>query len=156
MGNCLKSQNISNQVEAPVMTPVMSIQEMSQNAVDFVVPINSGHCISVYDGDTITITSNLNINGNNILYKFKIRIRGIDCPEIRTSNTIEKKQALIAKDAVYKLCYGKLVVLKNVGSDKYGRVLADVFVDNINVGQHLLDNMLAVKYDGKTKKKVEY
>jgi len=156
MGNCLKSQNISNQVEAPVMTPVMSIQEMSQNAVDFVAPINSGHCISVYDGDTITITSNLNINGNNILYKFKIRIRGIDYPEIRTSNTNEKKQALIAKDAVHKLCYGKLVVLKNVGSDKYGRVLADVFVDNINVGQHLLDNMLAVKYDGKTKKKVEY
>ena len=35
--------------------------------------------------------------------------------------------------------------------EKYGRLLADVYVDNIHVNQWMLDNKYAVPYDGGTK-----
>ena len=45
----------------------------------------------------------------------------------------------------------KVVTLENVSYDKYGRVLADVFVASVNVADKLLAHNLAVPYDGGTK-----
>lgn len=162
MGNCInrnKKQTLirrQTQTPAPTKTPTQTIQQMTINAIHFVVPITEGWCISVYDGDTITIATELNMNGITTLYKFNVRIRGIDCPEIRTKNEIEKQYAIKAKEFVNKLCYGKLIQLENVDYDKYGRILADVYIDGILVAQQLLDRKLAVKYDGKKKQIVDW
>lgn len=147
MGNCIKRNR--NVIKA--FKQEQTIEEMTTNAVHFVVPISEGWCISVYDGDTITIATNLNINGTTTLYKFNVRIRGIDCPEMRSKNNVEKQYAIKAKELVQNLCYGKCVKLANVSYDKYGRILADVYCDDILIAQRLLNSKLAVEYNGKQK-----
>lgn len=116
----------------------------------FVPPITGGRVIKCYDGDTITIASGLPYKGSE-LYKFSVRINGIDCPEIRSKNENEKKCAYIAKKKVEDLLLNKMIILEDVKTEKYGRLLADVIINNISVGPWLLEQNLAVKYEGKTK-----
>lgn len=113
----------------------------------FIPELNSGKVLKVYDGDTITIGSKLPYN-NSPFYRFSIRLRGIDCPEIRTHDHNEKEIALIAKKYVQEKCLNKIIELKNLSIEKYGRILADVFIDNINLSDELIKNKLAVKYMG--------
>ena len=47
--------------------------------------------------------------------------------------------------------YHKIVTLTNVSYDKYGRILADVSIDDVSVSKMLLDKRLAVSYNGGTK-----
>ena len=39
-------------------------------------------------------------------------------------------------------------IIENVSLEKYGRVLADVYVDNVSIGESLIEKRLAVSYDG--------
>ena len=116
----------------------------------FIPPISSGRVIKCYDGDTITIASYLPYKKSK-LYKFSVRINGIDCPEIRGKTENEKKCAFLSKSAVENKILNKIVTLENVGTEKYGRILADVIIDNISSGPWLIEQNLAVNYDGKTK-----
>ena len=109
----------------------------------FVPPISGGKVISVYDGDTFTIVSELNINGIKKDYKFRVRIREIDAPEIRG---VDKYNAIISRDFVNQRIMNNNVILDRVAYDKYGRILADVYYNGINLGQELLENNLAKKY----------
>lgn len=52
------------------------------DTIPFVHPVNSGICIKVYDGDTITIAAKLPYKGSPI-YRFSVRLNGIDTPEIK-------------------------------------------------------------------------
>ncbi len=127
--------------------------ENVESAVPFVPPIQEGFVIKVYDGDTITIVSKLPYS-KSPLYKFQVRLAGIDCPEIRGNTESEKQCAQLAKKFVENLVLKKTISLHVHGNDKYGRILADVFVGNGNehVNQLLLEEHLAVIYDGGTKK----
>ena len=49
------------------------------------------------------------------------------------------------------LILNKIVTLKNVQTEKYGRILADVYIDNLHLNTYLLEKRLAVAYDGGTK-----
>lgn len=118
-----------------------------QDTIPFIPPITGGKVIKVYDGDTITIASKLPYE-KSLIYRFSVRIKGIDCPEIRTHNLDEKEIAVIAKKFVEDKCLNKIVELKNLSTEKYGRILADVFIDNINISDELIKNRLAVPYDG--------
>jgi endonuclease YncB( thermonuclease family) len=113
----------------------------------FVVPIERGKVIKTYDGDTITIAAKLPYKESPI-YRFNVRLNGIDTPEIKSTTAQEKSMAINARDALHELIYGKMVELKNVDTEKYGRVLADIWLEDIHVNQWLLDNKYAVKYDG--------
>tara|TARA_B100001287_G_C22674992_1_gene527179 strand:- start:1276 stop:1755 length:480 start_codon:yes stop_codon:yes gene_type:complete len=142
MGVC-KSKCIQN-------TPYIPENINPSTIKKFIPPITSGRVIKCYDGDTITVASYLPYNKSN-LYKFSVRIRGIDCPEIRSKNENEKKCALLAKKEVENKILNKMVELKNVDTEKYGRLLADVLHENISIGPWLVEKKLAVNYDGKTK-----
>jgi micrococcal nuclease len=120
------------------------------NTVQFVPPIITGVVIKVYDGDTITIASKLPYPESPI-YRFSVRLNGIDCPEIKGKDENEKECAKIAKEEMAKLAFKQIVTLKNVQTEKYGRLLADVYVKDINLNKYLLEQRLAVKYDGGTK-----
>jgi hypothetical protein len=50
---------------------------------------------------------------------------------------------------------GKIVELKNVSTEKYGRVLADVYLDSLNLCDWMIEHGYAVKYDGGTKHRPE-
>lgn len=121
-----------------------------KDTTQFIPPVEKGIVIKVYDGDTITIASKLPYP-ESPLYRFSVRLNGIDCPEIKCNNDDEKACALIAKNTVSELVLHKVVTLKNIQTEKYGRILADVYIDNLHVNQHLIEKRLAVTYDGKTK-----
>lgn len=127
-----------------------NISELINSSVPFVPPLKEGIVIKVYDGDTITIVSKLPYDSSP-LYKFSVRINNIDCPEIKGSNDNEKKCAKIAKQRVSDLILNRRVELRNVGSEKYGRVLADVLIDGQDIGTMLINERLALGYNGGTK-----
>lgn len=121
-----------------------------EDTIPFIPPITSGLVIKVYDGDTITIASNLPYQ-DSPLYRFSVRLNGIDAPEIKSKNEEEKKLAKIAKDTLSSQILNKVVTLKNVQLEKYGRILADVIINGQNMSDFMLEKKLAVKYDGGTK-----
>jgi len=118
-----------------------------RDTVPFVPPIQYGKVIKVYDGDTITIASVLP-NTTEPIYRFSIRLNGIDTPEIRGKTQEEKELAIQVRDALTEKIYGKMVELRNVGNEKYGRVLAEIYLDGENINQWLVDENFAVAYDG--------
>lgn len=117
----------------------------------FVVPLNGGHVIKVYDGDTITVANKLPIYHCNDTFRFSVRLNGIDTPEIKGKNDDEKEAAIVAKNALTEKILHKYVVLKNVTTEKYGRLLADVYLGDLHLNKWMLDNRYAVSYDGGTK-----
>jgi micrococcal nuclease len=121
-----------------------------KDAIQFVPPITEGEVIKVYDGDTITIVSKLPYE-TSPLYRFSVRLAGIDSAEIKGKTDKEKALAQEAKNALQDLILHKVVILKNLKTEKYGRILADVYIGDLHVNQWLLDNNYAVKYLGGTK-----
>ena len=138
MGLCTSKQTIPNIIDP--------------NSIKlFIPPITQGRVIKCYDGDTITIAAYLPYKGSE-LYKFSVRIRGIDCPEIKSKCDTEKESAIIAKKYVEDKILYNIVRLENVSLEKYGRILADVYIDNLSIGDYLIEHHLAVRYDGGRKK----
>ena len=121
-----------------------------KDTIGFVPPILVGKVIKVYDGDTITIASKLP-NTETPIYRFSVRLNGIDSAEIKGKTANEKRLAIEARDELHELIFGKMIHLKNISTEKYGRILADVYLDDLHVNQWMLDNGLAVPYDGGTK-----
>jgi endonuclease YncB( thermonuclease family) len=121
-----------------------------KDTIGFVPPILVGKVIKVYDGDTITIASKLS-NKDKIIYRFSVRLIGIDAAEIKGKTTNEKRIAIESRDKLHELVFDKMVHLKNISTEKYGRILADVYLDDLYVNKWMLDNGLAVPYDGGTK-----
>jgi len=122
-----------------------------KETTEFTFPIQGGRVIKVYDGDTITIASKMPYN-ESPLYRLSVRLNGIDAPEIRGVTDEEKTAAKTARDALSVLILNRYISLKNIKNEKYGRILADVYLDNRCINEWLIDERYAVKYDGKEKK----
>ncbi len=111
--------------------------------------------VRVIDGDTVDVDIDL---GFGIWQKNeRVRIMGIDTPESRTRNKIEKKFGLAAKAKLQSLL-GKDTVLKTTinkkGVDmkgKFGRVLGDFLIDDKSVATILCETGHAVEYHGGNK-----
>ena len=110
----------------------------------------------VVDGDTIDVILDL---GFSVLHKCRVRLYGIDTPESRTRNKDEKARGkLAAKFLEDSVNNGKQVILRSKLKDskgKYGRVLGEVIVDNININELMVKRYLAVKYYGQSKQDIE-
>lgn len=79
--------------------------------------------VSVYDGDTITVDVVL---WPGLTWRGKVRLRGVDTPEIQTKSKAEKKRALLARDFVRERI-GETIYLENVKLGNFaGRVVATV------------------------------
>lgn len=121
-----------------------------KDTIPFIPPINSGVVIKVYDGDTITIASKLPISKSE-MYRFVVRLNGIDSPEIKSNNEEEKKVAKEARDYLTSKILHKSVDLKNITTEKYGRILADVYLGNTNINKLMIIERFSVEYNGGTK-----
>ena len=115
----------------------------------YVPEINTGRVIKVYDGDTITIAGKVRYNPK--IFKFSVRLNGLDCPEMKTRNVKEKLIAVKARDYVANNILNKMITLKEVKLDKYGRLLAYVYYGKRCINTELIEKNLAVSYDGGTK-----
>jgi endonuclease YncB( thermonuclease family) len=111
--------------------------------------------ISAYDGDTITV--DIPNVPPYFGYHAKVRIKGIDTPEITSKNTCERKIAEEAKNkTTILLITAKKIDLLNIAKEKYGRILADVIADGNSIGLLLLKEKLAYEYKGDTKQKINW
>ena len=118
----------------------------------FTYPVKGGRVIKVYDGDTITIASKLPIEKSPI-YRFSVRLNGIDTPEMKGAGITEeeKNAAHQAQVFVSDLILNKYVRLENIQNEKYGRILADVYIGDIHLNELLLKERYAIPYNGGTK-----
>jgi len=159
MGTCISTNtqvvdftNIQTQQDDTTNNQIDWENISYKDTIQFRPEISVAKCIKVYDGDTITIACGLPpYEPGKPIYRWSVRLRGIDAPEMRTKCVNEKGCALLAKEMMEAQVLDKIVTLENVSYDKYGRVLADVFVNNVNVTDKLLAHNLAVPYDGGTK-----
>ena len=126
-----------------------------KDTIPFVPPISGGRVIKVYDGDTITIASKLPYK-KSPLYRFSVRLNGIDSPEIKGVSKKETQMAIISRDKLAEKCLGKKVKLTEIKREKYGRVLADIHCDGICLNEWMITEKLAVKYNGGTKEKINW
>ena len=110
----------------------------------------------VVDGDTIDCVLDL---GFSILHKCRVRLYGIDTPESRTRDLDEKARGKLASKFLQEsIDDGDEIVLRSELKDskgKYGRVLASIVVDGLDVNQAMVAQNLAVKYFGQSKDDVE-
>ena len=88
--------------------------------------------VAIHDGDTISVRT--------ARETIRIRLEGIDCPEYRQPYSSR------AKRFVSELVHGKAVAVEGRGEDQYGRLLARVRVDGVEVNETLVKNGLAWHY----------
>ena len=86
----------------------------------------SGEVVGITDGDTITVLN------SKTLKDVKISLYGIDCPE--GEQPFSKK----AKKFTSKLVYGRVVEVKVMDTDRYGRTVALVAVNRQILNEELL------------------
>jgi len=112
-----------------------------------------GEVTNVVDGDTVDIMFDL---GLNIFVKQRIRLYGIDTPEIfgLRKESEEYQRGIEAKEFVSERVLNKRVWIKTHKdkTGKYGRYLADIFIQDENgkhasVGKLLLEEGLAKEYE---------
>ncbi len=110
--------------------------------------------INVVDGDTIDVEIDL---GFDISIFKRVRLAGIDTPESRTTNKMEKSLGLESKAKLKQLLSdAKLIVIKTEkpdSSEKYGRVLGWLYVDDtkVSINDTLIASGYAWSYLGDTK-----
>lgn len=110
----------------------------------------------VVDGDTIDVLIDL---GFDILFASRVRLAGIDTPESRTKDLNEKALGLEAKEYLKKqLKDAKSVIIKTEkmdSSEKYGRILGWIYVDNntVSLNDQMIEDGYAWGYLGDTKVK---
>jgi len=104
----------------------------------------------VVDGDTIDVTLDL---GFDISYRGRVRFQGINAPESRTRDAVEKQAGLAAKRYVEDWTSGleNRVIIQTSLDDrgKFGRILGRILNDE---GECLNDEMVSLghakPYDG--------
>ncbi len=104
---------------------------------------------SIYDGDTFRV--HLACKYGVFCKTIPIRVRGVDCPEIKGSSAETKALAKQAKAFTKNFLKGGKILLCNCGRDKYFRLLCDVKVNGKSLGEELLKAGHAIPYDGGTK-----
>jgi len=114
--------------------------------------------VKVVDGDTIDVDIDL---GFGMSYKKqRVRMMGIDTPESRTRDKVEKLFGKASKKHLKKLLESaESISLISHDKGKFGRILGEIYIHNddaeLNVNQKMIDDCHAVPYTGENKDLVE-
>ena len=98
----------------------------------------SGKVVSVHDGDTITILTEKE--------QIKIRLFGIDAPELKQAYGKKSKQFLS------NLIAGQIVEVEKNGNDRYGRTIGTVSLNGEDINAQMVENGYAWAYRRFSKK----
>ena len=134
-------ESFKNPKQENKITPAMPAKY--HETMKFISPINAGFVIKVINGNSITIASQL-LNSHLSLYRFQIQLAGINCPDLQGRTVQERTLAIEARKKLNELIFGHWIQLQNAKHEKYGRILADVFLGNLHVNNWMLENGLAV------------
>jgi len=144
-----------------------------------------GRLVDVTDGDSLSIVLPLSLESivdskkiyleKSYFYKYRVRLFGIDTCELKSKNEENKKLGLSARKKLVELVTNKkidhditkqeiremldkeiiLLFVECLDFDKYGRLLANVYLERVdekvNLSNYLIQNKLAYKYTGGTK-----
>ena len=118
------------------------------------------HVVKVVDGDTVDV--DIDLGFGVCLKDERVRIMGIDTPESRTSDKVEKVFGLAAKDRLYSLLEkdAKLITTEDKSGEdmkgKFGRILGDFRAGD---GRLVTEIMIAeghcVPYFGGSKEEIQ-
>jgi micrococcal nuclease len=97
----------------------------------------TGRCVGVHDGDSMTVL----VETPEGPRQAKIRLDGIDAPELGQAYSTKSKQTLSA------LIFDKSCEVESRGGDKYGRTIGRVAVDGKDVNAAMLEVGMAWHYD---------
>ena len=115
----------------------------------------------VVDGDTVDV--DIDLGFSIILRNQRIRLHGIDAPESRTRDLVEKKYGLAAKKFLEIALTRTACLCTHMYKDergKYGRILGDFVVYDVendkwgSVNEMMVDRHLAVRYNGQSKEDI--
>lgn len=100
----------------------------------------------VYDGDTITVDLDLGMRVH--LLKKRVRLYGIDTPELRGVSAEIKAKGIAARDWLRDKILNKEIVLRTLKDKKgkYGRLLGILYIDGVNLNDLLVEEGHAVVY----------
>ena len=115
--------------------------------------------LKVVDGDTVDV--DIDLGFGIVLTDERVRIMGIDTPESRTSDKVEKVFGLASKARLKELLDEDAVLITfddKKGEDmkgKFGRVLGDFRVGGKTVTEILIEEGHAVPYNGQSKDDIQ-
>lgn len=103
--------------------------------------------INIYDGDTMTVVLDL---GFGVTKEEKLRLAKIDTPELRGE---EREQGLISRDWLRErmetsMNNGDEILIRTFKDTKgkYGRYIAEIFINEVSVNMQLIAEGLAKSY----------
>ena len=103
--------------------------------------------VRVVDGDTVDADIFL---GFDITMRQRLRLYGVNAPETRSRDPVEKARGLKAKEFLVdalKVCNNEVII--NVhGSGKFGRPLVEIYISDVNLNDQLVFHGHAVAYFG--------
>ena len=103
--------------------------------------------VKVIDGDTLDVDVDL---GMRVVIRQRLRLFGINTPETYgvKRDTEEYKKGKVSKEYLVKIAEGKEVIIETHkdSTEKYGRYLAVMYIDDVNVGELLVSEGLAERY----------
>jgi micrococcal nuclease len=113
--------------------------------------------VRVIDGDTVDV--DIDLGFDVCLKKQRIRLFGVDTPESRTRDAVEKKFGVMAKNFVKgRLPMGSKQVLRTRLDDsrgKFGRILGEFVMEDSTLNIILVATNNAVAYSGQSKEDIQ-
>ena len=110
----------------------------------------------VVDGDTIKC--DIDLGFDIVMSNQTIRLYGIDTPESRTKDLEEKYYGNVSKQFLNDYCpKGTYITLRTHldKKGKFGRILGELIVNKVNLNEQMIENGLAVHYEGQSKVDVQ-
>tara|TARA_Y100000361_G_C10864898_1_gene191193 strand:- start:103 stop:516 length:414 start_codon:yes stop_codon:yes gene_type:complete len=111
--------------------------------------------VKVVDGDTVDVDIDL---GFGMSYKKqRVRMLGIDTPESRTRDLVEKKFGKASKKHLKDILEQGGIQLVSHDKGKFGRILGELFIgdSSYSINQQMIDEHHAVAYTGGNKEEIE-
>lgn len=116
--------------------PILLLMVAPASAMDLCGSAKRVTCL--VDGDTLWLQGE------------KIRIEGLDAPEISQPKcSAERRLGNQARDTLLTLLNSGEISIVRHGQDRYGRTLADVSVDGVDVARSIIDAGLGREYQGR-------
>ena len=117
-----------------MLAPLTGLLYLGQASAAPVMQTQSGVVTRVVDGDTVWVKTGFAV------HPLKVRISGIDAPEICQAGGGD------ARDALKQRVLGQLVTVSFKQHDSYGRALASVTLQGEDVGRWMVVNGYAWSY----------
>lgn len=98
--------------------------------------------VRIIDGDTIVV--DIDKGFDDWKKNQRIRLLEIDAPEVRTRDLEEKARGVAATEHLRSLIKDKELIIHTVTTDGFGRWLAYVYVDGVDIGLKMIEDGHAV------------